>query len=42
MQIARLKSGGAINRSFFKHQSARDGDSVSLSDGSIVQPWIEV
>lgn len=24
MQIARLKSGGAINRSFFKHQSARE------------------
>lgn len=24
MQIARLKSSGAINRSFFKHQSARE------------------
>ena len=24
MRIARLKSGGAINRSFFKHQSARE------------------
>ena len=24
MQIARLKSGGAINRRFFKHQSARE------------------